>query len=277
LAAVYGTYTEGFTTPDLVDAKALLETLGNEHMREDFAAGVKYVLGCIPPPIDGPVSIDWRYIPSSNLGGDTIGYHWIDDDHLAIYLIDVTGHGLDSALLSVTIANVLRSGSMMGVDMRRPDRVLATLNAAFQSERHGGKFFTTWYGVYDRSTGSLTWSGGGHHPSILLTPGARDPILLPSPGMMMGVTTGLEYPAESCDVPADARLLIFSDGVFEIVRDGQLVWSLSACVEHLATRNSRGAALMDELLAHVRALAGSHELPDDFSILEACFRRNAST
>ena len=93
---------------------------------DDFAAGVKYVMGCIPAPMDGPVSIDWRYIPSSSLGGDTIGYHWIDDDHLALYLIDVTGHGLDSALLSVTITNVLRSGSLTGADMRRPDQVLAS-------------------------------------------------------------------------------------------------------------------------------------------------------
>jgi predicted ATPase len=277
LAAVYGTYTEGFTTPDLVDAKALLETLGNERMRDDFAAGVKYVLGCIPPPMDGPVSIDWRYVPSSNLGGDTIGYHWINDDHLALYLIDVTGHGLDSALLSVTIANVLRSGSLIDTDMRRPDQVLAKLNDAFPSAQHGQKYFTAWYGVYKRSTGLLTWSGGGHHPSILLVQGARDPILLPSSGMMIGVMSGQEYPAESCEVAAGARLLIFSDGVFEIFRDGKTVWDMDACIEYLATRDSRGGALMDELLARVRALHGSHELADDFSILEACFQQGVRT
>jgi len=51
--------------------------------------------------------------PPQSLGGDTIGYHWIDDDHLALYLIDVLPRpGL--ALLSVTIANGLRSGSLMG-------------------------------------------------------------------------------------------------------------------------------------------------------------------
>jgi len=271
LAAVYRTYTEGFTTPDLVDAKTLLETLGNERMRDDFAAGVKYVLGCIPPPMDGPVSIDWRYVPSSDLGGDSIGYHWIDDDHLALYLIDVMGHGLDAALLSVTITNILRSGSLMGTDMRQPDQVLAKLNNAFPSARHGNKFFTAWYGVYKRSTGLLTWSGGGHHPSILLAPGARDPILLPSSGMIIGFMSGEEYPAESCEVAAGARLLIFSDGVFEIRRDDQSVWDMDACIEYLARRNSRGGALMDELLAHVRTLHGSHELEDDFSILEVCF------
>jgi serine phosphatase RsbU (regulator of sigma subunit) len=277
LAAVFGTYTEGFTTPDLVDAKTLLETLGNERMRDDFAAGVKYVLGCIPPPMHGPVSIDWRFVPSSNLGGDSIGYHWIDDDHLALYLIDVMGHGLDSALLSVTITNVLRSGSLRGTDMRRPDQVLAKLNDAFPSARHGQKFFTAWYGVYKRSSRLLTWSGGGHHPSILLAPGAREPILLPSSGLLLGFMSEQEYPAESCEVVAGARLLIFSDGVFEILRDGEPVWDMDPCVEYLATRDSRGGALMDELLAHVRTLHGSHELADDFTILEACFPQDVRT
>lgn len=277
LAAVYSTYTEGFTTPDLVHAKTLLETLGNELMRDDFAAGAKYVLGCIPPPMDGLVSIDWRYVPSSDLGGDSIGYHWIDDEHLALYLIDVMGHGLDATLLSVTITNILRAGSLMGTDMRRPDQVLAKLNDAFPSSRHGQKLFTAWYGVYKRSSGLLTWSGGGHHPSILLAPGARDPILLPSSGMIIGFMSEQEYPAKSCEVAAGARLLIFSDGVFEILRDGEPVWDMEACIEYLAKRGTRGGALMDELLAHVRALHGSHELADDFSILEACFRLDART
>ena len=70
----------------------------------------------------------------------------------------------------------------------------------------------------------------GHHPSILLAPGARDPILLPSSGMIIGFMSGEEYPAKSCEVAAGARLLIFSDGVFEILRDGEPVWDMEACI-----------------------------------------------
>ncbi|HEY2586809.1 MAG TPA: SpoIIE family protein phosphatase [Tepidisphaeraceae bacterium] len=271
LGAVCAAYSQDLETPDLRDAKLLLETLRDEHMRHDIVAGVKYVMGCIPPPMNGPVWIDWRYIPSSSLGGDTIGYHWLDGHHLALYLIDVTGHGLDSALLSVTITNVLRSGSLRGADMRRPNQVLAALNDAFPNEQHGNKFFTIWFGVYDRSGSTLTWSGGGHHPSVLMTPGVGKPRLLASDGMMMGVTSGLEFPAETCQIARGARLLIFSDGIFEIIRDGRVVWNLEACIEYLAARSSRGGSLMDELLAHVRQLRGSHELEDDFSIVEACF------
>ncbi len=106
LSAVGGVSPEGSTMPDLVDASAVLENLGDERMRAEFAAGIQYVRDCIPPPMDGVVSVDWRYLPASTLGGDTIGYHWVDDDHLALYLIDVTGHGLDAALLSVEMLTI---------------------------------------------------------------------------------------------------------------------------------------------------------------------------
>jgi Stage II sporulation protein E (SpoIIE) len=142
LSTVRGVFAECFTMPDLVDAGALLENLGDERTRAEFAPGIKYVRDCIPPPMDGLVSVDWRYLPTSTLGGDTIGYHWVDDGHLTLYLIDVTGHGLDAALLSVSLANVIRASALPEADMRQPDQVLAKLNDAFQGEHHGERFFT---------------------------------------------------------------------------------------------------------------------------------------
>jgi predicted ATPase/energy-coupling factor transporter ATP-binding protein EcfA2 len=271
LSAVHATFTEGFTMPDLVDAAALIEGLGIERMRAEFAAGIKYVRDCIPVPMDGLVSVDWRYIPASTLGGDTIGYHWVDHHHLALYLIDVTGHGLDSALLSVTVSNVIRAGALPGADMKRPDQVLAKLNESFRGEQHGNKYFTIWYGVYQATTRTITWAGGGHHPSIMLVPGEPNPIVLTSEGVMMGVLRGVDFPVQSCHVPEDARLLIFSDGVFEIFRDGREVWNLADCVAHLAVLSERERSLMDELLNHVQRLRGSPRLDDDFSIIEARF------
>ena len=272
LSAVHGFFAEGLTTPDLVDASALLENLRDEGMRAEFAAGLKYVRDCIPPPMDGLVSVDWRYLPASSLAGDTIGYHWVDDDHLALYLVDVTGHGLDAALLSVTVANVIRAGALLGADMNRPDQVLAKLNDAFQGEQHGQRFFTIWYGVYHSTSRTMTWAGGGHPPSIVLLPSEPNPLLLSSSGLMMGVLRGVNFPAQSCHIPAGSRLLIFSDGVFEIFRDGRSAWDFDACVAHLAALAGKPGSLMDELLSHVYYLRGSTRLDDDFSIIEARFK-----
>jgi predicted ATPase len=271
LTAAVGFFTEGFITPDLIDASTLLEELGNERMRDDIAAGIKYVRGCIPPPMDGPVSVDWRYIPSSTLGGDTIGYHWVDTEHLALYLIDVTGHGLDSALLAVTVTNVIRSGSLSGADLRKPEEVLGALNKAFQGAQHGYKFFTIWYGVYQSSARTLTYASGGHPSAVAIVPGGAQPIALPATGPVMGVVLDAEFPAVTTPIPPGTRLMIFSDGVFEIRRDKQAVWNQAACLAHLNALSSQPEDLMDALLAHVRAIRGSPQLDDDFSVIEARF------
>ncbi|HEX6565015.1 MAG TPA: SpoIIE family protein phosphatase, partial [Chthoniobacterales bacterium] len=271
LSSVYGSFSEGNATPDLADAAALNGSLLDERMRAEFAAGLRYVRDCIPAPMAGVVSVDWRYVPASTLGGDIIGYHWLNDDHLAFYLIDVTGHGLDSALLSVTLTNIIRTGALSGVDMKQPDQVLAQLNEAFRGQEHSNKYFTIWYGVYQSTTRTLTWAGGGHHPSVVLVPGQPDPSVLTSEGPMMGVLRKAEFPAQSCQIPAESRLLIFSDGVFEVFRDKRQMWSLTDCIAYLTVLGRDRGNLMDQLLNHVQQLRGAPHLNDDFSIIEARF------
>ena len=272
LTATVGMFAEGFSTPDLADADSLLRELGNERMRDDIAAGIKYVRGCIPPPMEGPVAVDWRYIPSSTLGGDTIGYHWVDADHLALYLIDVTGHGLDSALLAVTITNVIRSGSLPEADLRRPEQVLAALNRAFQGAQHGYKFFTIWYGVYHAPSRTLSYASGGHPSAIAVLPDSAQPLVFPATGPVMGVLPETTFPATTTSLPPGTRLLIFSDGVFEIRRDKRGVWNQAACIAHLAAQDRAAPSMMDSLLAHARELRGSSQLDDDFSVIEAQFK-----
>ncbi len=271
LSAVHGGFTEGLTTPDLTDAAALLDKLGHERLRADFAAGLRYVRDRIPPPMVGRVLVDWRYLPAVTLGGDAIGYHWVDDHRLALYLIDVTGHGLDAALLSVTVTNVIRAGALAGADMGQPGQVLAKLNEAFQGQQHGQKYFTIWYGVYDAANRLLTWAGGGHHPAVLFVPSDAEPRVLSSEGLMMGVLRGVTFPVQACQIPVGARLLIFSDGVFEIFCEGRAVWDWHACTGYLATLARRPDSLLDDLVENVYRLRGSPRLEDDFSAIEARF------
>lgn len=269
LNLIFSTFREGLTTPDLADAATLLGELGNERMRQDLAAGVKYIHDCIPPPCQGVVSVDWRYVPSSTLGGDTIGYHWLDEDNLALYLIDVTGHGLDAALLSVSISNVIRTGSLRRTDMKKPEQVLVRLNETFPGNQHGHKFFTAWFGVYQVSTRTLTYASGGHPSAIVIVPGCGNPLELPATGPLMGVLPNAVFPASSFQIARGARLLIFSDGAFEIRNNRKLVWSLPACIAYLAQLSEHGENLMDKLLSRARQLRGSAQLDDDFSAIEA--------
>ncbi|MBW1801380.1 MAG: response regulator, partial [Deltaproteobacteria bacterium] len=70
----------------------------------EIAEAASYVKSLLPPCIsEGRVRTDWRFHPSTALGGDSFGYHWLDEDHFVIYLLDVSGHGVGAALLSISI------------------------------------------------------------------------------------------------------------------------------------------------------------------------------
>ena len=109
--------------------------------------------------------------PSTELGGDSFGYHWIDADHFAIYLLDVCGHGVGAALLSVAAINVLKTGALPDVDFRDPGQLLTALNEAFLMERQNDMYFTVWYGVWRPATRTLRFATAGHPPALLATSG----------------------------------------------------------------------------------------------------------
>ena len=101
-------------------------------LNSELAEAADYVKFLLPQPItEGPLKADWRFVPSTTLGGDALGYHWVDEDSFAIYLVDVCGHGVGAALHSVSVLNVLRSENLQNTDFRRPDQVLAGLNRFF--------------------------------------------------------------------------------------------------------------------------------------------------
>src|SRR6476469_8572973 len=149
------------TTQDLQTQKQLLEA--------ELAEAADYVRSLLPDPLSDFPAINACFIPSRQLGGDCFDYFWLDPDYLAIYLLDVSGHGLGSALPSISVLNLLRSQSLPGVNFYLPDRVLSGLNETFQMSGHNERYFTIWYGVYNQTKRQLAYASAGHPPAILLS------------------------------------------------------------------------------------------------------------
>ncbi len=245
-----------------------------KHLAEQMEAAATYVRKLLPEPTQEAIRLDWRYVPSADLGGDTFGYHWIDDDHLAVYLVDVSGHGLDSALLSVTVMNVLRSRSLPNTDFCEPGQVLAALNEAFPMDEYGDKFFTIWYGIYSPGESTLAWCGGGHPPALLFegdSSAETGPVELPSEAPMIGAMPWSDFETLRRKIPPRSRLYIYSDGVHEIHKVDGGEWTFEEFVAFLSQPPAAASSIMDRLLKHVRDLNGSAALDDDFSLVEARF------
>jgi phosphoserine phosphatase RsbU/P len=243
-------------------------------LADEVAQATKYVASLLPEPVkSGPVRVDWRFIPSTQLGGDSFGYHWLDDDHFAVYLLDVSGHGVGASLLSVSAMNVISSQALPNTDFRDPGRVLAGLNNTFLMEKHNNKYFTIWYGVYQKSTRRLAYAGGGHPSPLLFTgPDAAGAAVreLPSTGPLIGLMADMPYEAAAVELGPYAQLFLFSDGVFEVEQPGGAMWKFEEFVRFMAGQPA-GDGRMDGLLAHARRLGGSDTLADDFSVVQVDF------
>jgi sigma-B regulation protein RsbU (phosphoserine phosphatase) len=231
----------------------------------------RYVQSLLPAPLEsGPVAIDWKFVPSTQLGGDMFGYHWIDKKHLGIYLLDVSGHGVGSSLLAVSAANVLAAHGLSGADPRDPGQVMTRLNTMFQMDRQDGKYFTIWYGVYRPAGRHLAYCNAGHPPALLYSAGSVHQ--LEADGPAIGMLPEMSYETRTITVSEQGRLLVYSDGVFEVeMRDGQM-WQYPDFVTHIAKLlNEEHHLLLEHHLEFVQSLGASRTLGDDFSMVEVRF------
>jgi phosphoserine phosphatase RsbU/P len=244
-----------------------------QQLAEELAQAARYVESLLPARLDGDLKIDWWFTPSTQLGGDMFGYQWLDSDHLGVYLLDVSGHGVGSSLLAVSVNNLLAAQSLPGTDCRDPGKVLARLNDIFPMEKQHGKYFTIWYGVFNRSKRTLAYSNAGHPPALLYTgPSAGEATLhqLKSAGLAAGMIEGMAYDTKTIQLGAFARLLVYSDGVYEIARPDGSMWRIQEFVDYVSALPSE-EPVGDRVLAHVRQQHGSDVLADDFSIVEVQF------
>jgi sigma-B regulation protein RsbU (phosphoserine phosphatase) len=234
---------------------------------DELAEAAAYVRSLLPPPLEnGPIRAAWRFLPSTQLGGDAFGYHWLDNRRFAVYVLDVCGHGVGAALLSVSVMNVLRNRSVPNVDFADPGAVLAALNQAFPMERQNNMFFTLWYGVVSTDTRELTFACGGHPPAVVIDPAAPSPLLLRAPGAIIGGFPEARYATGKHALTRGSRLYVFSDGVYELARTSGVTVQLEEFVAELG--RPAVASKLDEIMAWAASVRAGSGFEDDVSILE---------
>lgn len=252
---------------DLQHQKQLLE--------EELAEAAEYVSSILPERLtEPPVTIDARFIPSRQLGGDGFDYYWLDSEHLAVYLLDASGHGLRAALPTLQVLNLLRSRALPKINYYQPSDVLRGLNETFQMTHKNDKYFTIWYAVYNRVKRQLVYSSAGHPPALLLS-GRSDSFIqvqrLKTPSLPAGMFPDADYIDECCEIVEPSTLYIFSDGIYEINQSDGTIWGLDPFVQLLTECRSKNTRDLDQILEAIKAVNPKDYFDDDLSLLEINF------
>jgi sigma-B regulation protein RsbU (phosphoserine phosphatase) len=240
-------------------------------LASELEQAAAYVRSLIPAPIEeGAIRTCWRFVPTAQLGGDSFGYHWLDNRWFLFYLLDVCGHGVGSALLSASAINTLQNQTLPGVDFTKPEQVVTAMNETYPMARQNNLYFTLWYGVFDTQDRRLSFASGGAPPVFLLSANAAARPL-ESEGVVVGAFPGLRYENREVTLEPGSRVYLFSDGVYEVEPPEGPMWTLEQLGAWLTEHVSPDGSEIDRLYAHLQDMKQDQVLDDDFSVLRLDF------
>lgn len=251
----------------------------NHRMKRDLEAGARIQRSLIPKgPLEAKgLTAGWRFEPCTELGGDIFDVFPLDDGSLAFYLLDVSGHGVPAALMSVTLARVLShrgDGSLLydpsAGGARRPARpaaVAEALNRRFPMDPVTRQYFTLLYAVLDRAKPELRYVAAGH-PGPLHATGSREPMALDSGGPAIGWLPDARFEEGCIPLAGGDRVVLYSDGVIEARNAEGEFFGVERAIASLSAHR---ALPLDGALAalegEVRAWCAPGSPDDDVSLL----------
>jgi phosphoserine phosphatase RsbU/P len=204
------------------------------------------------------------YEPSARVevGGDVYDFLAFDDGRLAVVLGDVTGHGVDATADMAMAKFVFRS---LAREHTEPADFLASANDVICSEIGAGKFISMSYVVVDGATGIVSGASAGHPaPRIVLPDGSLRS--LEAHGLVLGIDGGQEYTESRAELPPGALLVLYTDGVIEARRDGELYGDERLDALLVERRELPARALAAAVAEDAREFAGG-DLSDDLAVV----------
>ena len=195
------------------------QALVARRMHEDLAMAARVQRALLPAPVAVPgLAVAWHYEPCDELGGDLVGHSLLPDGRLLFWILDVSGHGVGSALLAVQVARALEPDALVSAltgGEVAPAAVVRRLNVLFPMDPRTRQYFTIVIGDIDPQSGEARWCCAGHPPPLLVGPGRAESL------EGSNVAVGWMPPARArfveqhrCLHPGE-RLLLYSDGVIE--------------------------------------------------------------
>lgn len=244
---------------DLLEAKKLQESLVRER-HKSFETG--------------DLSLMLR--SSGHVGGDLVGFFPAQKGHLGLYSIDVSGHGISSALMTARLAGYLSAAAPdQNVALQReadgsysflpPEEVIETLNDLVLDEMETEHYFTLLLADVDLQTGTIRMAQAGHpHPAVQRKDGA---IQQNGPGgFPVGLMSGISFTQFETRLEKGDRILLLSDGVTECPGvDGEMLQEQGLAEVMTDLADVTGPAFFEALLWKLTEFAGEKTFPDDVS------------
>jgi phosphoserine phosphatase RsbU/P len=247
-----------------------------ERLDQDLkaAAGIqKSLLPVSLPRIPG-LDLSWRFLPSETIGGDVFNVFLLDEHHLGIYVLDVSGHGVQAALVTVSVSQMLlphtglvvRRKSISGHEITSPREVMALLDSEYPLERFDA-FFSMIYIVLDVRDGSFIICNAGHMPALVFRGDGRIEKLKKG-GTVIGLGGMVPFEQQEEMLYSGDRLLLYTDGITDFMNSQQELFGKERFIQIAGfLRNRPLEEMVNGIYEAMMAFGDGFSIQDDVSIL----------
>jgi len=216
------------------------------------------------PAVRG-VRVAVQYRPSTTVAGDFYDFIRVDETRLGILVADVLGHGIGAALIASMLKVAFNAEAAQAAD---PGAVLKGVNNALVGLLSRDRdYVTACYLVVDSDSGQLIYANGGHPPPLLID---ADGIVrsLDEGGTILGQFAAASYSSIAIPVAPGSRLLLYTDGVTEVMNRAGEMFGVDRVKELMRTHQHQDTNICAELvLEAVADWRGSHAFDDDVTVL----------
>jgi len=220
------------------------------------------------------------FIPCQVVGGDIFNYFALDAETIAFYHLDVSGHGIPAAMMSVAVSKTLSSlpfhealirngtvGQEGASQVLSPVSVVRELDLLFQSNEAVEQYFTMVYGTVAKGNGEVRFVQAGH-PYPIYLPAASDARLVGSGGLPVGLVPQADFTETTLALSPGDRLFLYSDGIVDCTNPDGERFSMQRLQFFLTDQRDLALPdLMRKLGKELYRFHGNENFEDDISML----------
>lgn len=221
------------------------------------------------------VALAWRFYPCELIGGDIFNVLRIHEDYAGFYIIDVSGHGVPAALVTVSITqslhyyreniNLMNCGRSFQA-LLSPSKLLQSLDKEYPMERFD-KYFTMAYLVLNIRTGELVYANAAHPPPVLLR-ATGEFQLLEEGGSIIGLGGAIPFFEGKVTLQPGDKVVLYTDGLVDYQNDRQEFFGEERLYEFCKKKYAASIQqFTEELFASLHAFGNNAKLRDDVSYL----------
>ncbi|RCK80661.1 MAG: Serine phosphatase RsbU, regulator of sigma subunit [Candidatus Ozemobacter sibiricus] len=252
-----------------------------ERLDADLQAAAVIQQALLPKawPDRGPVRAAWKFAPCDRIGGDVFLLTPLGSRFLMMAVVDISGHGVPSAMVTVSVCQFLQPqsgvvwqpGAAPDGTAVPPAQVLTALDREFPYRRFK-KTLSIFYGLLDVTTGQFAYANAGHPPPFLQRPDGTI-ARLDAHGPIIGMGLGESFPEERVELVAGSRLTAFSDGLTECRNAaGELFGEERLADLLIAARDLPLRDLPTRIWDTAAQFVGQRGFPDDFTLVHLEYR-----